>query len=119
MSYFDALYVCFCSLLKIGYGDFTPKLNGGRPFFVVWSLIAIPTMTMLRSDERYSDTVVAAYKHSTERFSDYLVMPRQGAYKMIFSRVSFLRRWMKTLQEKQRPRRGFEVDAEVNEIAHR
>ncbi|OOQ89482.1 ion channel [Penicillium brasilianum] len=115
ISYFDGLYFCFCSLITIGYGDITPQSNAGRPFFVMWSLIAIPTMTMLIS--QMSDTIVAGYKHSTERFSDYFVMPRQGAYKGIFARIPLLRRWIQIRQEKQRLRRGFEVGAEADEAA--
>ena len=41
MSYFEAIYFCFVSLLTIGYGDFAPITNAGRPFFVVWSLLAV------------------------------------------------------------------------------
>jgi potassium channel subfamily K len=47
MSYFESLYFCYVSLLSIGYGDFAPKSNAGKPFFVVWSLVAVPTMTIL------------------------------------------------------------------------
>lgn len=115
ISYFDGLYFCFCSLITIGYGDITPQSNAGRPFFVMWSLIAIPTMTMLIS--QMSDTVVAGYKHSTEKFSDYFVMPRQGAYKGILARVPILRQWIQIHQEKQRLRHGFEVGTEADEAA--
>lgn len=115
MTYFEGLYFCFCSLLTIGYGDFTPQSNAGRPFFVMWSLIAIPTMTMLIS--QMSDTVVAGYKHSTEKFSDYFVMPRQGAYKGIIGKVPILRHWVEVRQEKRRLRRGFEVGADADEAA--
>lgn len=115
MTYFNGLYFCFCSLITIGYGDITPQSNAGRPFFVMWSLIAIPTMTMLIS--QMSDTVVAAYKHSTERFSDYFIMPRQGAYKGILARVPLLRQWIVIRQEKQRLRRGFEVGTDADETA--
>ncbi|KAF3384317.1 Outward-rectifier potassium channel TOK1 [Penicillium rolfsii] len=115
MTYFNSLYFCFCSLITIGYGDLTPQSNAGRPFFVMWSLIAIPTMTMLIS--QMSDTVVAVYKHSTEKFSDYFVLPRQGAYKGILARVPLFRKWMQIRQEKQRLRRGFEVGAEADEAA--
>ncbi|KAF7718485.1 Uncharacterized protein PECH_003711 [Penicillium ucsense] len=113
MSYFDGLYFCFCSLITIGYGDFTPKSNAGRPFFVVWSLIAIPTMTMLIS--QMSDTVVAAYKRSTGKFSDYFVLPQSVVYKETISRIPFLRKWLLTHQEKKRLERGFEVGAEADE----
>jgi len=57
MTYFRALYFCYVSLLTIGYGDLSPKSNAGKPFFVVWSLIAVPTMTILISD--VGDTVIS------------------------------------------------------------
>ncbi|KAK5700720.1 Potassium channel [Elasticomyces elasticus] len=37
MTYFQALYFCYVSLLTIGYGDLAPKSNAGRPFFVFWN----------------------------------------------------------------------------------
>lgn len=52
MTYFQALYFCYVSLLTIGYGDLAPQSNPGRPFFVFWSLIAVPTMTILVSDRK-------------------------------------------------------------------
>lgn len=33
LSYFQALYFCYVSLLTIGYGDYSPKSNAGKPFF--------------------------------------------------------------------------------------
>jgi potassium channel subfamily K len=41
ITYFEALYLCYVSLLTIGYGDLAPKSNAGRPFFVVWSLVSM------------------------------------------------------------------------------
>ncbi|KAJ6632145.1 hypothetical protein B0H10DRAFT_1976315 [Mycena sp. CBHHK59/15] len=49
-TYFEALYFSYTSLLTIGYGDFYPQSNAGKPFFVVWSLIAVPTVTILISN---------------------------------------------------------------------
>ncbi|KAJ5160139.1 uncharacterized protein N7482_007143 [Penicillium canariense] len=115
MTYFESLYFCFCSLITIGYGDFTPQSNAGRPFFVVWSLIAIPTMTILIS--QMSDTIVAGYKHSSEKFSDFFVMPRQAAYKGVLSHFPALQRRVQEYQEKKRLRRGFQVGMEVDEAA--
>lgn len=46
-SYFEALYFTYVSLLTIGYGDFYPQTNSGKPAFVFWSLIALPTLTVL------------------------------------------------------------------------
>ena len=46
-SYFDALYFTFISLLAIGYGDNGLQSMAGKAFFVLWSLIVVPTLTML------------------------------------------------------------------------
>lgn len=46
-SYFEALYFTYTSLLTIGYGDFYPQTNSGKPSFVFWSLLALPTLTVL------------------------------------------------------------------------
>ncbi|KAI1619708.1 potassium channel-like protein [Exophiala viscosa] len=46
-SYFEALYFTYVCLLTIGYGDFYPQTNSGKPAFVFWSLIALPTLTVL------------------------------------------------------------------------
>ncbi|KAJ5408762.1 hypothetical protein N7509_002645 [Penicillium cosmopolitanum] len=113
ISYFDGLYFCFCSLLTIGYGDVTPKSNAGRPFFVMWSLIAIPTMTMLIS--QMSDTIVAAYKKSTERLGDYTLMPRSGAYRSCINHFPFIVKFLQKRQEKKRLKRGFPVGADTTD----
>ncbi|KAJ7457934.1 hypothetical protein B0H11DRAFT_1818017 [Mycena galericulata] len=49
-TYFESLYFSYTSLLTIGYGDFYPMSTAGKPFFVVWSLIAVPTVTILISN---------------------------------------------------------------------
>ncbi|MCJ1350793.1 MAG: Potassium channel [Icmadophila ericetorum] len=46
-SYFESLYFTYVSLLTIGYGDFYPQTNSAKPSFVLWSLIALPTITVL------------------------------------------------------------------------
>ena len=46
-SYFESLYFTYVSLLTIGYGDFYPQDNSAKPSFVLWSLIALPTLTVL------------------------------------------------------------------------
>lgn len=79
MTYFQALYFCYVSLLTIGYGDLSPKSNAGKPFFVVWSLIAIPTMTILISD--MGDTVISAINRGTFTLADWTIMPKAGVWK--------------------------------------
>ena len=46
-SFFEALYFTYVSLLTVGYGDFYPQDNSAKPVFVFWSLIALPTLTVL------------------------------------------------------------------------
>lgn len=45
-SYFDGLYMTFVSLTTIGYGDLSPASSCGRSFFVLWSLLGVPTITI-------------------------------------------------------------------------
>ncbi|QQK44068.1 Ion transport 2 [Penicillium digitatum] len=108
MTYFESLYFCFTSLLTIGYGDFTPESNPGRPFFVVWSLIAIPTMTMLISE--MTDTVVASFKRATEVVADYFVLPQSRVYKTCFGRIPGLAQFLLFRQERKRQERGFPIE---------
>ena len=48
------LYVClYCErtdyrfFLTIGYGDFYPTTEAGVPIFIVYALLAVPTMTIV------------------------------------------------------------------------
>lgn len=71
-NYYDAFYLCFVTLTTIGYGDRVPKTNGGKSFFVFWSLLALPTMTVLISNAE--DTVVKLIRDWTNRVGDYTVL---------------------------------------------
>lgn len=92
LSYFAALYFCFVCLLTIGYGDITPQSNAGRPFFIVWSLIAIPTMTMLIA--KMSDTVVASFKNGTNTLANWVVLPKKGIYTSLLSRIPVVKKFV-------------------------
>jgi potassium channel subfamily K len=46
-TYFDAVYFAFTAISVIGYDDRTLFTNSGKAFFVMWSLIVVPTLTML------------------------------------------------------------------------
>jgi len=69
LSYFQALYFCYVSLLTIGYGDLSPKSNAGKPFFILWSLIAVPTMTILISD--LGDTAIGGFKRKVLEYGGF------------------------------------------------
>ncbi|KAJ3837457.1 hypothetical protein F5878DRAFT_652573 [Lentinula raphanica] len=56
-AYGTSLYFTYTTLTTIGYGDLYPESNSGKPFFVLWTLIAVPSVTILISN--MGDTVVA------------------------------------------------------------
>ena len=111
LTYFEALYFCYVSLLTIGYGDFSPRSNAGKPFFVVWSLLAIPTMTILISD--MGDTVVSAINRGTFTLADWTVMPKAGVWHDFLEHHPKLWDWLqrktKEREAKKRVEQGFEL----------
>ena len=107
MSYFRALYFCYVSLLTIGYGDESPKSNAGKPFFIFWSLVAVPTMTILISD--MGDTVIAGFKRGTFKLADFTVLPKAGMWHDILESHPWLLRWMTRRVEKKRVKKGLPV----------
>lgn len=72
-TYFQALYFSYTSILTIGYGDFYPMSNSGKPFFVFWSLLAVPTLTILISS--MGDTVVKGVKDATIWLGEISLLP--------------------------------------------
>jgi potassium channel subfamily K len=48
-TYFDSIYFTTFCFVTTGYGDFAPQSNGGRPFFIVWAIAAVPMMTIFIS----------------------------------------------------------------------
>ncbi len=107
LTYFQSLYFCYVSLLTIGYGDLSPKSNAGKPFFVVWSLIAVPTMTILISD--MGDTVIASFKRGTFRLADWTVLPRTGLYHALLRKSPWIGNWLQRRLDKKRVQKGFPV----------
>ena len=97
------------SLLTIGYGDLSPKSNAGKPFFIVWSLIAVPTMTILISD--MSDTIIASYKRGTFTLAEWTVLPKQGFFRLFLERhpklLNALKRRVHEKEERRRIENGF------------
>ncbi|KAG9786596.1 hypothetical protein ABEF93_005353 [Exophiala dermatitidis] len=107
MNYFEALYFCYVSLLTIGYGDMSPRSNAGKPFFVVWSLIAVPTMTLLISD--MGDTVISSFKRGTFKLGDLTVLPKAGLWNDILRSNPWLSNLINKRAEKRRLKAGFPV----------
>ncbi|MCJ1312109.1 Potassium channel [Agyrium rufum] len=78
-TYFQSLYFAYVSLLTIGFGDFHPDSNSGKPFFVFWSLLAIPTLTILISN--MGDTVVKFISDATLYLGEITVLPGQDGFR--------------------------------------
>ncbi len=90
MTYFKALYFCYVSLLTIGYGDLAPKSSAGRPFFVVWSLLAIPTMTILINS--MAKTVIVSFNQAAWQVADFTLLPREGVWRDWWRNFGYNRR---------------------------
>jgi potassium channel subfamily K, other eukaryote len=114
MTYFQALYFCYVSLLTIGYGDLAPQSNPGRPFFVFWSLIAVPTMTILVSD--LGNTVIAQFKNGTVALADFTVLPKQGIWRSVIDKHPWLLNKLQNRKSEKESRRrleeGFQIGTE-------
>lgn len=72
-TYFDGFYFAFVSLTTIGYGDVTPISPSGKSFFVFWSLLALPTTTVLVSNA--GDTVVKLIRDWTDWLGTVTILP--------------------------------------------
>ncbi|KEQ63278.1 voltage-gated potassium channel [Aureobasidium melanogenum CBS 110374] len=108
ITYFQSLYLCWVSLLTVGYGDLAPKSNAGRPFFVVWSLVAVPTMTLLVSD--MSDTIVNGFNQGAFRLADFTILPKQGIWRTLIPRLApWIQRYKERRAIQHRLQRGFET----------
>ncbi|EAQ85221.1 hypothetical protein CHGG_09235 [Chaetomium globosum CBS 148.51] len=84
-SYFDGFYFAFVSLTTIGYGDITPVSNAGKSFWVFWSLLALPTMTVLISNA--GDTIVKGIRDATDQIATVTILPGEQGYKKDLKRL--------------------------------
>lgn len=98
MTFFEAFYFCYVSLTTIGYGDFTPQSAAGRPFFVVWSLFAVPSITILIGAA--SNTVVDSFNNWTNKIADFTLLPKHGIWRDFINRHDRLLGWAKARQER-------------------
>ncbi|KAJ5220148.1 hypothetical protein N7468_009352 [Penicillium chermesinum] len=93
-TYFEALYFAYTSLLTIGYGDVYPESSLGKAFFVFWSLLAVPTITILISN--IGDTLIRFIRDLTLYLGALTILPGEEAF---LSRVKDMFRREKWLQE--------------------
>ncbi|ODA80810.1 hypothetical protein RJ55_03770 [Drechmeria coniospora] len=86
-TYFNAVYFCFVSLMTIGYGDLVPVSNCGKSFFVFWSLMALPTMTVLISNA--GDTVVKLVRDITITIGNITILPSEEGFTKNFQCIVY------------------------------
>ncbi|KAK3114713.1 hypothetical protein LTR53_006724 [Teratosphaeriaceae sp. CCFEE 6253] len=78
-TYFDSVYFTYVCLLTIGYGDKHPDSNAGRAFFVLWSLLAVPSLTILISN--MGDTIVRWFSDLTILIGEITVLPGEQGFR--------------------------------------
>lgn len=88
-SYFGSLYFSYTSLLTIGYGDFYPQSNSGKAFFVFWSLLAVPSLTILISN--MGDTIIKGIRDLTLWIGKLTVLPGEKGEKGIVATIKGLK----------------------------
>ncbi|KAK2049760.1 ion channel protein [Colletotrichum somersetense] len=78
-SYFDGFYFAFVTLATTGYGDRTPVSNAGKAFFVFWSMLALPTMTVMISNA--GDTIVKTVRNATIELGNITILPGERGFR--------------------------------------
>ncbi|EWC47333.1 hypothetical protein DRE_00301 [Drechslerella stenobrocha 248] len=76
LTYFQALYFCYVSILTVGYGDLSPRSNAGKAFFLLWSIWSVPAITVLISS--MGSTVIEQYHNLSCSVANYTIMPEKG-----------------------------------------
>ncbi|KAF2022036.1 voltage-gated potassium channel [Aaosphaeria arxii CBS 175.79] len=110
-SYFVSLYFAYTSLLTIGYGDYTLSSNAGKAFFVFWSLLAVPTLTILISN--MGDTVIKSFKELTFWLGSFTLLPEKPdarSNQQPRSRLSGITGRLAPREEKRRSTKETQVD---------
>ncbi|KAJ5306357.1 hypothetical protein PENANT_c017G09745 [Penicillium antarcticum] len=77
-TYFEALYFAYTTLLTIGYGDIYPISSLGKAFFVFWSLLAVPTITILISN--IGDTLIRFIRDMTLFIGEITILPGDQSF---------------------------------------
>jgi potassium channel subfamily K len=85
-SYLQSLYFAYTSLLTIGYGDFHPQSNSGKAFFVIWSQLAVPSLTILISN--MGDTIVKTFSDITVSIGAITVLPEEQGFRAGFTALA-------------------------------
>ncbi|KAK6511749.1 Potassium channel [Arthrobotrys musiformis] len=97
-SYYESLYFCYTTILTIGYGTPHPTSNAAKPFFVIWTLLAVPMMTILVSN--LGETIILILKNVTLWLGEWTILPEEK-----WSELGGRNRWLRTETQKRRHQR--------------
>ncbi|KAF9070569.1 hypothetical protein BDP27DRAFT_1382742 [Rhodocollybia butyracea] len=75
-GYGTSLYFTYIALTTIGYGDLFPESNAGKSFFVLWTLIAVPSVTILISN--IGNTLVTVVQKGTLWLGQLTLLPERS-----------------------------------------
>jgi len=76
-GYFNSVYFCFVTLATIGYGDFHPKQDASKIFFICYALLGLGFLTFFLQTmgKRF---IKRLEKHAHERLMSKEAMPPTG-----------------------------------------
>lgn len=72
-TYPIALYFTYVSLLTLGYGDYIPSTNLGKSFYVLWTVIGVPVLTIFISN--MADTMVQVLQNLLLVVGSFTILP--------------------------------------------
>jgi potassium channel subfamily K len=80
-NFLISVYFTSGALLTIGYGDFTPTTNSAKPIFVLWTLFAIPIITITIGNS--ADTIIKEFQGFVLLIGSLTVFPGQDGLKKV------------------------------------
>ena len=85
-SYFEAVYFSYVVLLTIGYGEKNPMDEASKPFFVFWTLLAVPALTILISN--MGETIIKGIRDIALWVGEWTVLPGKLGPKATLKRTA-------------------------------
>ncbi|EAW09339.1 potassium channel family protein [Aspergillus clavatus NRRL 1] len=104
LTYFEALYFAYTTLFTIGFGDFHATSDWERSFFVFWTLLAVPTVTLLIAN--VGDTIVRTIRDITIYLGELTILPGDKPVRELFKdlfRVSWKEKFLAESVEDRKP----------------
>ena len=80
-TFLISVYFTSGALLTIGYGDFMPSTNSAKPIFVLWTLFAIPIVTITISNS--ADTIIKEFQGFVLFIGSLTILPGQDGLKKV------------------------------------